>query len=798
MRIQRTSSALTVSITILTAGLLIATTLQTPPNRSSSVQAATHNTGPRHASSPQPPSGYKAPLAEQRLAGGYWRVDYTFQPVLILTNFLQNMALPVTPLLYAADGTEYRLPEVTLPIAGVSSIDIRAAISAAPDEIKSHFSDYGSAALEYVWHSSGAVSALVVNRDVERSLNFNFEFKMPMAMQHGASVTVQEGLWWREDSHVKGFLALVNIARRPVDVQVQVLSDYGAFESEKIIHLQVNETRKLDVLEDTHDSSGGIQVRYDGSERDIVLAGGLENPQEGYSAQIPFLSVSPQTKPSSIAISSVGLILGVPDPMMKCPSGTQFGIYLALRNTTSRPISVIPTLYYMEGANVRKSDLNTLSLAARQAKHWTPQQLATELGLPKLSGMVNLVFSYQGSPSDVIMANGSIDQTKNYVFEIIMKAVGKSQAKGLKDWDVSNGNDTMISLLNPDEKDEDLCITFYFDGGHYKLRVHLNAGGSAMFNMSDIIMMQQADPDGNKIPPGTPHGTAILTGASDYSEWINVGVSVGIFNVSTATCGGRCPNCSTYSDFEVLPNNSGSSTALVGSTANFQSWGFAQDGLWHNVTFASSWSSDNGIVATSSGSGSFTGVNGGSFDAVATAGLQYGNSDCTPNGPCPTTPFGPASAPGTIQKPTSLKFLSLSVLPTGTTGAFGCPPNSSGIRIDIKYQVLDQNTTPIQSSAMTPHEAGTLFSGSPYDNNVGPVANYPTSGLTTASDGTFHDVPFGACVTGGTFSSLTATQNLSMLVGTSSFPVRTQTWTVTGTTLNHGTITNGTDVSASR
>jgi hypothetical protein len=82
------------------------------------------------------------------------------------------------------------------------------------------------------------------------------------------------------------------------------------------------------------------------------------------------------------------------------------------------------------------------------------QELATEPGLPKLNSMVNLVFSYQGNPSDVIMANGSIDQTKTYVFEIIMKAVGKSQAKGLKDWDVSNGNETMISLLNPDEKDE--------------------------------------------------------------------------------------------------------------------------------------------------------------------------------------------------------------------------------------------------------------------------------------------------------------------------------------------------------
>jgi hypothetical protein len=61
-----------------------------------------------------------------------------------------------------------------------------------------------------------------------------------------------------------------------------------------------------------------------------------------------------------------------------------------------------------------------------------------KLGLPNLSGMINLTFSYLGGPSDVIMANGGIDQTRNYVFEINMQTVGRSQAKELKAWDVSD------------------------------------------------------------------------------------------------------------------------------------------------------------------------------------------------------------------------------------------------------------------------------------------------------------------------------------------------------------------------
>ena len=159
-----------------------------------------------------------------------------------------------------------------------------------------------------------------------------------------------------------------------------------------------------------------------------------------------------------------------------------------------------------------------------------------------------------------------------------------------------------------------------------------------------------------------------------------------------------------------------------------------------------------------------------------------------------------------VQLPTSIAFNSVTVLPDGTSGAFGCPSFNAGIRVDIKYQVMDQEYPPlaIRSASMIPHESGKLFSGASFDNNIGPVPGYPTSGTYTAADGTFHDVPLGVCA-GGTFSSLTATQNITMLIGTASYAVRSQTWTATGTSIGHGTISNtiispgsGSDVSASR
>jgi len=56
------------------------------------------------------------------------------------------------------------------------------------------------------------------------------------------------------------------------------------------------------------------------------------------------------------------------------------------------------------------------------------------------------------------------------------------------------------SVCEPQRPTEDLLVTLFFDGGHYKLPVHLAAKQSAMFNLLEIIKAQSPDADGNTIP----------------------------------------------------------------------------------------------------------------------------------------------------------------------------------------------------------------------------------------------------------------------------------------------------------
>src|ERR1700730_12449398 len=88
--------------------------------------------------------------------------------MLIVSNVLEKAELPVSPILYAADGTEFRLPSFTIAPSGVASIDIRNTLKNVPPEIRTHFSQFGSAAIEYVSSTPGAASAMIQNRDAKR------------------------------------------------------------------------------------------------------------------------------------------------------------------------------------------------------------------------------------------------------------------------------------------------------------------------------------------------------------------------------------------------------------------------------------------------------------------------------------------------------------------------------------------------------------------------------------------------------------------------------------------------------
>src|SRR2546421_4601165 len=49
----------------------------------------------------------------------------------------------------------------------------------------------------------------------------------------------------------------------------------------------------------------------------------------------------------------------------------------------------------------------------------------------------------------------------------ISRGVAESAAKSIPYWSTANGDDTMVTLWNPTDENQDLLYTLFFSGGHY-------------------------------------------------------------------------------------------------------------------------------------------------------------------------------------------------------------------------------------------------------------------------------------------------------------------------------------------
>ena len=227
----------------------------------------------------------------------------------------------------------------------------------------------------------------------------------------------------------------------------------------------------------------------------------------------------------------------------------------------------------------------------------------------------------------------------------------------------------------------------------------------------------------------------------------------------------------------------------IGATATDQCTG-QPESIFDSIT---DWWSGNSAIAQVT-KGKATGVSPGTTTANGSGEIL----ECSGN----TEYFQQVSpsAPVTVQVPTSLEVISAVVIPV--TSLSGCTTLDFGIAGGITYQVLDQNSSPINSGTMEPQEeifnvvinGSEPFSPEPSWVDIGP-SGYPGTSKYTSSSGQFLDAAWGACSNGAFVETLT--QPIGILWNGTVYTVRTSYWKTEGIAPNKGSMTNATDVSLS-
>ena len=331
------------------------------------------------------------------------------------------------------------------------------------------------------------------------------------------------------------------------------------------------------------------------------------------------------------------------------------------------------------------------------------------------------------------------------MFGVSPSAVLESVGKSLSYWSTGNGEDTMVTLWNPADEAQDFIFTLFFAGGQYALPLHLEGKVTRSFNISEIIANQIPDELGRTIPLSIHEGSAVLTGSQGESEHILVAMESGTYNVQKATCGSTyCKTCMGATEPFIDSDPWGlpvASSVQETFTAQYNT------GSQFNLTSAASWTSGNTSIATVSSGKVAARAAGTTFVAANDPNTPDYTSGCYAYSiECPLETGQSGQAPGTAQAPSYFQAI------RAETVGGECQSGQTGSFYSVTYQVLDQNGSPIAMAGMTPQEHVTV-NGSPTFSGYSPFA----TPQTTASDGTFVDVPVGTCFT-------TTTQNLCVSV----------------------------------
>jgi hypothetical protein len=189
---------------------------------------------PHRPIAPRVSKGKELPLPPGKLSsvvGGPWMVDANFKSAIYIKNVVELYAVTVTPVLYLSNGARYKLPDVKLDPAGTAIVDVNGALDSLGLASYATLSGYVELQYNFPWLP---ICAFVRNVDTVHSMIFLQGVQMlPAELLVGASSQpairqqVLEGMCWKHEPNVTGFVTLSNTSTRPIAATVETNDSAG-------------------------------------------------------------------------------------------------------------------------------------------------------------------------------------------------------------------------------------------------------------------------------------------------------------------------------------------------------------------------------------------------------------------------------------------------------------------------------------------------------------------------------------------------------------------------------------------
>jgi hypothetical protein len=546
---------------------------------------------------------------------------------------------------------------------------------------------------------------------------------------------------------------------------------------------------------------------------------GVELDSDGAPGSLAAFALAPHYRGHDLIFSSVpfydpGTIHSSDVVFAGVPIGAQetlpTGVYIpriSLANFSSNPSTF--SIYLADTRITPAKDANGNSQppqldmihSVTLPPHQTAEYVFT--GQEAQSGLLHsVVVTTQGTPGSYQAKLVSRSTGTLYQIELLAKERLDMNNMGIHPWTIHDDTESHIVLFNHSKSDK-------------KVGVFINAAGSTLWSSETILAASEtreisinklqkeqiADDQGRRLPTSATEGVVswMTPDSGDVTGRLMV-TSRGNAMARNFSCGSYSGVCQL--DFLTLDNYIGvaQTTALYQATANVclfnpQAPNRCVNGDPTSGSVYTEWTvGATSIIALSSSTQ-------GTISSPLLVGVSAGSGTATVNvsaGSCQASGTGNP----TVQVPGALTVLSSSVAQSSSPYANGCPVNAPyGASIANMYQVLDSSAkhSPMNSASMEPQELTTneLINGIPHVTaaptwqDIGP-STYPGTSKMTNAQGQFLDAPFTFCANAPI--TVTITQAFRVLFLGPAYAVRTSNWSITSTSIGHGSISNGLDI----
>ena len=645
---------------------------------------------------PPPPAS-----VDQEQFISYWTSETGWASELQLRNNAVAHDLTVTPVLRLPNGNETPLPAVTIKSQEVKSIDLDAAIAAAPQLVGA----YGSIVLRYRSASlSSLYSALMVRR-AGHPFAFHIDGKGTLQGFENGS---REGIWWLPNETTSDYLILTNQGKNPISLSLTLYDSAGKQSNQNLLLAPLQTSRysirSLIQAAGLSGSYGGIKISTGSHAGSLDTLHFLYDETAEFSAILKMFDYHPEaTLEQRIdpltdvwTLRAPMLALSNPDPALAFPPGTALQPQLFIRNTTGKPVDATLRFNWRSASGTGKAPGPTLHLNPFETRRFDITALQNAGTLPRDANWASVMLSTNGMPDEVMAVAASYDETLRYGAQTPFNDQLSARWEGGM-WEYDPYHSSIITAGNGGKKPTLAAFTIFYNQGtqRYDLEQTLQPDEQMWIDVGKLIREHVPDRGGKVLPADLTSGSYEFRDLTDFalgSLFEGKVIYDKTYGYAAYGCANCCGTILTQPWFDPIgvPWDSTASQGVNGYNNCSQTWDDVSGYFYNN------WSSANTSIATVDYYGTHTGVSTGSTNSSTWANMREGSNGLL----CPRQRFAPTGGVN-VQKPGFMKVVS-------SNTAIAC--NGAGCEAQLQYKVLDVNGAPLPVAGMTVKETTSVSS----------------------------------------------------------------------------------------